>query len=74
MSLKAEANAAKGGQGEELSVGPESDWHALSQREEADLELLMAGCETAVSNAEAFAEQLSKDLNFLDGVFINLVV
>lgn len=68
MSLKADASASKGGAGEELVGGTESDWHALSQREQADLEQLMSGCETALSNAEAFAEQLAKDLNFLDGV------
>ena len=46
----------------------DSDWHALSEREEVDIEKLMSGCEYAISNAEAFADQLSKDLSVLDGV------
>jgi len=47
---------------------PESDWQALSQKEESDLEMMMSQCEFAISNAEGFAEQLSKDLSVLDGV------
>ena len=56
--------------GQEKTVlgASDSDWHALSEREEADIELLMSECEYAISNAEAFAEQLSKDLSVLDGV------
>jgi hypothetical protein len=49
----------------------------LSTKEEADLESLMSQCEFAISNAEAFSEQLSKDLSSLDGVrklFINLAL
>ena len=44
------------------------DWQALSPKEEDDVEALMAQCEFAISNAEAFSDQLSKDLSVLDGV------
>ena len=55
--------------GEDMALGAtEGDYHALSQKEEADLENLMGHCEDAISNAEAFADQLSKDLSGLDGV------
>ena len=47
------------------------DYRALSSREQHDLELLMAQSESAVSNAEAFADQLSKDLSVLDGANIH---
>lgn len=54
-------------QGDDISVNSE-DYQALSTKEEADLESLMSQCEFAISNAEAFSEQLSKDLSSLDGV------
>lgn len=44
------------------------DYQALSKREEEDLETLMSDCDAAISNAEVFAEQLSKQLSVLDGV------
>ena len=44
------------------------DYQALSKREEEDLETLMSGCDAAISNAEVFAEKLSKQLSVLDGV------
>lgn len=50
-----------------LSMAGE-DFQALSAKEEADLELLMSECQIAMSNAELFAEQLSKQLSVLDGV------
>ena len=46
------------------------DYHALSSKEESDVESLMSQCEFAISNAEAFSEQLSNDLSVLDGVGI----
>lgn len=46
----------------------DEDYQALSSKEEADLELLMSECQMAISNAEAFSEQLSKQLSMLDGV------
>ncbi|XP_076310554.1 exocyst complex component Sec3 isoform X2 [Tachypleus tridentatus] len=42
------------------------DYQALSPREEADLEKLMAQCEFAICNAEAFTEQLAKEVSTLD--------
>ena len=49
-------------------MATDSDWHALSPKEETDLETIMSQCDFAISNAELFAEQLSKDLSVLDGV------
>lgn len=55
-------------QAEELAMTVETDYQALSPKEETDLETLMSTCDTAISNAEAFAEQLTKELSVLDGV------
>jgi hypothetical protein len=44
------------------------DYLALTDREEQDLEKLMSQCEFGISNAEAFMENLAKDLSILDGV------
>lgn len=55
-------------QTEDIGLVPESDWKALSPKEESDLELMMSQCDFAISNAELFVEQLSKDLSVLDGV------
>ena len=56
-------------QSEELGgLAADSDWHALTQKEEADLDTIMSQCEFAISNAEKFADQLSRDLSVLDGV------
>lgn len=44
------------------------DYQELSTREEQDIESMMEMCEYAISNAEAFAEQLSRELQVLDGV------
>lgn len=60
-------------QAEDLALAVDTDYQALTPREEADLESLMSQCEFAISNAEAFAEQLQGELSVLDGVnFINL--
>jgi len=53
---------------EMVGLTADSDWHALSQKEEADLDTIMSQCEFAISNAEKFADQLSRDLSVLDGV------
>lgn len=52
----------------------EGDYQALSEREQLDLERLMEQCDSAVSNAEAFAEQLSRDLSVLDGANIHTMM
>lgn len=49
-----------------LHVG--EDYQELTQREENDLEYMISQTENAISNIEAFTEQLSKDLSVLDGV------
>jgi hypothetical protein len=46
----------------------EEDYQALTDREEKDLERLLTQSNNALSNAEKFMEQLSKDLSLLDGV------
>jgi len=46
----------------------QEDYQALSSKEESDLDHLMSECQVAISNAEAFAENLSKQLSVLDGV------
>ena len=58
-------------QSEEMGgLTADSDWHALSQKEEADLETIMSQCDFAISNAEKFSDQLSRDLSVLDGVCV----
>ena len=49
-------------------MAADSDWQALTPKEETDLDTMMEQCENAISNAEDFAEQLSRDLSVLDGV------
>jgi exocyst complex component 1 len=52
------------------SMVTDSDWHALSPKEETDLDTIMSQCDFAISNAELFADQLSRDLSVLDGVSV----
>lgn len=49
-----------------LHIG--EDYQELTQWEENDLEYMISQTENAISNIEAFTEQLSKDLSVLDGV------
>ena len=59
------------GESQSVAGGDEDaldDYQELSTREEQDIEGMMETCEYAISNAEAFAEQLSKELQVLDGV------
>jgi hypothetical protein len=44
------------------------DYIVLTDREEQDLQKLMAQCDFGISNAEAFMEMLARDLSILDGV------
>ena len=44
------------------------DYQELNAREEQDIEGMMEVCEYAISNAEGFAEKLSRELQVLDGV------
>ncbi|XP_063057426.1 exocyst complex component 1 isoform X3 [Engraulis encrasicolus] len=50
------------------------DYQELSTREEQDIEAMMEQCEYAISNAEAFAEKLSKELGVLDGANIQSIM
>ncbi|XP_077983719.1 exocyst complex component 1-like isoform X2 [Glandiceps talaboti] len=65
-----EQSRMKEGEGD----GSDEDYQALSTKEEKDLEKMMAKCEFAVSNAEAFTEQLSRDLSVLDGENIHSIM
>ena len=47
----------------------DEDYQALTSKEETDLEMLMSDTATAISDAENFAEYLSKQLSILDGVW-----
>ena len=49
----------------------DEDYQALTSKEESDLEALMSDTQAAISNAENFAEHLSKQLSVLDGVSIS---
>uniref|UniRef100_A0A8C1KFF4 Exocyst complex component 1 n=2 Tax=Cyprinus carpio TaxID=7962 RepID=A0A8C1KFF4_CYPCA len=48
------------------------DYQELNAREEQDIESMMEVCEYAISNAEAFAEKLSRELQVLDGNYMDL--
>ncbi|XP_039606818.1 exocyst complex component 1 isoform X6 [Polypterus senegalus] len=50
------------------------DYQELSTREEQDIEIMMDACEYAISNAEAFAEKLSRELQVLDGANIQSIM
>ncbi|XP_071949546.1 exocyst complex component 1-like isoform X2 [Antedon mediterranea] len=52
----------------------ESDYHALSKKEEDDLQKMMNECDFAIGNAEAFMERLSNDLSVLDGDNIHSII
>ncbi|XP_078682559.1 exocyst complex component 1-like isoform X1 [Branchiostoma floridae x Branchiostoma belcheri] len=52
----------------------DEEYQVLTAQEESDLEKLISQCDFAVSNAEAFTEQLSKDLSMLDGANIHSIM
>uniref|UniRef100_A0A7N5ZRL9 Exocyst complex component 1 n=1 Tax=Anabas testudineus TaxID=64144 RepID=A0A7N5ZRL9_ANATE len=63
------------GESQSVAGGDEDaldDYQELSTREEQDIESMMEMCEDAISNAEAFAEVLSKELQVLDGNYMDL--
>uniref|UniRef100_A0A8C2ZTJ5 Exocyst complex component 1 n=1 Tax=Cyclopterus lumpus TaxID=8103 RepID=A0A8C2ZTJ5_CYCLU len=63
------------GESQSVAGGDEDaldDYQELSTREEQDIEGMMEMCEYAVSNAEGFAEQLSRELQVLDGNYMDL--
>ena len=62
------SQADKSVQEVEAALAVDTDYQALTPKEEIDLETLMSQCDFAISNAESFAEQLAGDLSVLDGV------
>lgn len=69
--LFATPESVPSGESQSVAGGDEDtldDYQELSTREEQDIESMMEMCEFAISNAEAFAEQLSRELQVLDGV------
>ncbi|XP_077463970.1 exocyst complex component 1 isoform X2 [Stigmatopora argus] len=65
------------GESQSVAGGDEDaldDYQELSTREEQDIEGMMEVCEDAISNAEAFTEQLSRELQVLDGANIQSIM
>uniref|UniRef100_A0AAR2K8F4 Exocyst complex component 1 n=1 Tax=Pygocentrus nattereri TaxID=42514 RepID=A0AAR2K8F4_PYGNA len=63
------------GESQSVAGGDEDtldDYQELNAREEQDIENMMEVCEYAISNAEAFAEKLSRELQVLDGNYMDL--
>uniref|UniRef100_A0A8C7GF83 Exocyst complex component 1 n=1 Tax=Oncorhynchus kisutch TaxID=8019 RepID=A0A8C7GF83_ONCKI len=63
------------GESQSVAGGDEDaldDYQELNAREEQDIEGMMEVCEYAISNAEAFAEKLSRELQVLDGNYMDL--
>ena len=52
----------------------ESEYEAISAKEAQDLMQLMEKCDHAVTNADLFVEDLSKELNILDGANIHSIM
>ena len=51
-------------------AGDTSTYEAIGPKEGGDLLALMSKCEHAVTNADIFVEDLSRELNLLDGANI----
>ncbi|XP_016335466.1 exocyst complex component 1-like isoform X3 [Sinocyclocheilus anshuiensis] len=65
------------GESQSVAGGDEDaldDYQELNAREEQDIESMMEVCEYAISNAEAFAEKLSRELQVLDGANIQSIM
>uniref|UniRef100_A0A3Q1FQF7 Exocyst complex component 1 n=1 Tax=Acanthochromis polyacanthus TaxID=80966 RepID=A0A3Q1FQF7_9TELE len=65
------------GESQSVAGGDEDaldEYQELSTREEQDIEGMMEMCEYAISNAEAFAEKLFKELQVLDGANIQSIM
>uniref|UniRef100_A0A6Q2ZN33 Exocyst complex component 1 n=1 Tax=Esox lucius TaxID=8010 RepID=A0A6Q2ZN33_ESOLU len=63
------------GESQSVAGGDEDaldDYQELNAREEQDIEGMMEVCDYAISNAEAFAEKLSRELQVLDGNYMDL--
>ncbi len=71
MYLSSFSESVPTGESQSVAGGDEDaldDYQELNTREEQDIESMMEVCEYAISNAEAFAEKLSSELQVLDGV------
>ncbi|XP_027491249.1 exocyst complex component 1 isoform X3 [Corapipo altera] len=65
------------GENQSVAGGDEEavdEYQELNARKEQDIEIMMEGCEYAISNAEAFAEKLSRELQVLDGANIQSIM
>ncbi|KAM5193660.1 exocyst complex component 1 isoform 2-T2 [Mantella aurantiaca] len=65
------------GENQSVAGGEEeaaAEYQELNAREKQDIEFMMEGCEYAISNAEAFAEKLSRELQVLDGANIQSIM
>eukprot|EP00062_Callorhinchus_milii_P008304 gi/632950843/ref/XP_007890958.1/ PREDICTED: exocyst complex component 1 isoform X3 [Callorhinchus milii] len=65
------------GENQSVAGGDEEsldEYQELNAKEEQDIEIMMDGCEYAISNAEAFAEKLSSELQVLDGANIQSIM
>uniref|UniRef100_A0A3P8XE91 Exocyst complex component 1 n=1 Tax=Esox lucius TaxID=8010 RepID=A0A3P8XE91_ESOLU len=65
------------GESQSVAGGDEDaldDYQELNAREEQDIEGMMEVCDYAISNAEAFAEKLSRELQVLDGANIQSIM
>ncbi|KAH0616189.1 hypothetical protein JD844_027126 [Phrynosoma platyrhinos] len=65
------------GENQNVAGGDEEavdEYQELNAREEQDIEIMMEGCEYAISNAEAFADKLSRELQVLDGANIQSIM
>ncbi|XP_073439668.1 exocyst complex component 1 isoform X2 [Dendrobates tinctorius] len=51
-----------------------AEYQELNAREKQDIEFMLGSCEYAISNAEAFAEKLSSELQVLDGANIQSIM
>uniref|UniRef100_A0A8C5LXY6 Exocyst complex component 1 n=1 Tax=Leptobrachium leishanense TaxID=445787 RepID=A0A8C5LXY6_9ANUR len=65
------------GENQSVTGGDEeaaAEYQELNTRDKQDIEIMMEGCEYAISNAEAFAEKLSRELQVLDGANIHSIM
>ncbi|CAK8673605.1 unnamed protein product [Clavelina lepadiformis] len=76
--LEVSVTGSEDSRGNVAAVGPDEDaledYQALTEQEELDLEKMISECEYAISDAEAFATSLSKDLSVLDGQNIHSIM
>ncbi|XP_040190680.1 exocyst complex component 1 isoform X6 [Rana temporaria] len=77
VSLQILEESVPSGENQSVAGGEEeaaAEYQELNTREKQDIEFMMVGCEYAISNAEAFAEKLSRELQVLDGANIQSIM